>query len=54
MDEALTVRIDSELKKKAKVLAAQTGYTLKELIELLITGLDEKAIMKLAKEHGKA
>lgn len=53
MEETLTVKIDSEVKKQAKLLAVKTGYTLRELVEMLLRGLDEDAIIKLAKKQGK-
>lgn len=47
------IAITDETHKKAKILSAFTGLQLKEIFELLIEGVTEKDIMKLAKKNGK-
>ncbi len=49
----LGIYLDEELKKKAAHIKAETGYTLSEIIELLLEGTSESEILKLAKKQGK-
>ena len=46
-----TVNIDEEIHRQAKILSANTGLTIGEIIELLISGTSENEILKLAKKR---
>jgi len=48
-----TVNIDEEIHRQAKILSANTGLTIGEIIELLISNHSEEEIKKLAKKQGK-
>lgn len=48
--ETITVKIDSEIKKRAKILAVQTGFTLREIVELLLNNTSEKEIIELSEK----
>jgi hypothetical protein len=48
-----TVNIEEEAHKKAKILSAETGLSIGEIIELLLLGTSEKEILKLAKGKDK-
>ena len=48
-----TVNIDEDIHRQAKILSANTGLTIGEIIELLIKGTSESDILKLAKKQGK-
>ncbi|MCB1155900.1 MAG: hypothetical protein KDK45_00245 [Leptospiraceae bacterium] len=50
--ETITVKIDSEIKKRAKILAVQTGFTLREIVELLLNNTSEKEIIELSEKKG--
>ena len=46
-----TVNIDEEIHRQAKILSANTGLTIGEIIQLLIEGTSEKEILKLAEKR---
>lgn len=43
-----TIQIEEEMHRQAKILSANTGLTIGEIIELLLKGTSEKEILKLA------
>ncbi|HNO26543.1 MAG TPA: hypothetical protein PKK94_26415 [Leptospiraceae bacterium] len=48
-----SVNVEPEIHEKAKIISAKTGLTIGEIFGLLIEGLTEKDIQKLAKEKDK-
>lgn len=48
-----SVMIDEDIHRKAKILAAQTGLTIGDIVELLLEGTSEKEILKLAEKKQK-
>ena len=49
-----SIQIESEAHKAAKHLSTETGFTIGEIIEMLIAGKSEKEIRKLGKEKEKS
>lgn len=48
-----TLNVSEETHRKAKLLSALTGLSMAEMLEIIIEGMTDKEILKLAKKKAK-
>jgi hypothetical protein len=48
-----SIQVEEGTHRRAKILSAETGLSIGEIVDLLVNGSSEKQIRELAKKEGK-